>query len=340
VTADAPATLVWIAPDAPDAAATRALATWASVHGVVLQAPRDERPRSLAIDPGIADQVEALLDRARDAIAAREGDAIDRATASAEDLLRVHPELPQAAWLMAEVQRARSTRWRRVLPADPEAAEREWLRAEALDGGRMPGLGETSAASHPPRAELVLALPDPDGARLDGADVPATGLAATRAGLHALVVTAEGAPVWAGWIEVPPGRSTLAIDAPAAPPCSSADTARAGLESETVRADHVRCARWVAVAPGPAPGALRIATCGASQCGPVVVWRAAAPWTGPSPVAPAAGDGRDRRWPAWATWVLAGAGVAVATGIALAASGAFQAAPTETRFVSGGLKNQ
>jgi hypothetical protein len=33
-------------------------------------------------------------------------------------------------------------------------------------------------------------------------------------------------------------------------------------------------------------------------------------------------------------------GVAVATGVALAASGALQSAPTETRFVSGGLKSQ
>jgi hypothetical protein len=32
--------------------------------------------------------------------------------------------------------------------------------------------------------------------------------------------------------------------------------------------------------------------------------------------------------------------VAVAAGIAVAASGALQPAPTETRFVSGGLKNQ
>ena len=110
---------------------------------------------------------------------------------------------------MAEVERARSTRWRRIDPADAEAAEREWVRAEALDGGRMPGLGEVSSASHPADAEVALALPGGDEARLDGRPVPATGVAATRAGPHALVVTADGAPVWAGWIEARPGSFDL-----------------------------------------------------------------------------------------------------------------------------------
>lgn len=338
MTVDAPATLVWIAPDPPDAAESRAIASWAQAHGVDLQPPRDERPRALATEPGVAEQVEDFLDRARDATAAHEGDAIDRATQAAEDLLRAHPELPQAAWLMAEVERARSTRWRRIDPADAEAAEREWVRAEALDGGRLPGLGETGAASHPADAEVTLLLPEDDAARLDGDSVGASGVATTHAGLHALVVTAGGAPVWAGWIEVRAGRSSLAIEAPTATPCSIIDAGRAELSGERVLGERVRCARWVAVARGPAPGALRIASCYGARCGPLLVWREAAPWTGPAPASPSP-DASRARWPGWATWVLAGAGVAVAAGIAVAASGALEAPPTETRFVSGGLKN-
>jgi hypothetical protein len=348
VTADAPATLVWIAPDPPDSAESRAIASWARAHQVELRPPRDEPLPTLVVDavegPAVAEQVEELLDRARDATAAREGPAIDRATQAAEDLLRAHPELPQAAWLMAEVERARSTRWRRVDPPDLEAAEREWIRAEALDGGRMAGLGETSAAAHPADAELTLALPDLDGAQLDGEEVPRTGVVMTHAGPHALVVTAGGAPVWAGWLEVQAGRSTLSIDAPGAAPCSSPDVARATMEGDALRAERVRCARWVAIARDPAPGALRITPCEESRCGPVVVWRDVAPWTGPARDSGRQGErpdaSRGRHWPVWATWVLAGAGVAVAAGLAVAASGALQAAPTETRFVSGGLKNQ
>jgi hypothetical protein len=341
VTGDAPATLVWIAADPPDAAEARALASWARAHAVDLAPPREQAPpQALRVDPGVADEVEDLLDRARDATAARESDAIDRATQAAEDLLRVHPELPQAAWLMAEVERARSTRWRRVDPADTEAAEREWVRAEALDGGRMPGLGEVSATSHPADADVALALPDGDEARLDGQPVPSTGVVATRAGPHALVVIADGAPVWAGWIEAQPGRSTFEVDAPSTAPCSTADAARARLTGETLRAERVRCARWVAAARGPAPGALRIASCEGARCGPLLVWRDVAPWAASQPAAPAADARRARQWPAWATWLVVGAGAAVAAGVAVVASGALQAAPTETRFVSGGLKNQ
>jgi hypothetical protein len=341
VTGDAPATLVWIAADPPDAAEARALASWARAHGGELGPPREQpAPAALRVDPNVADEVEDLLDRARDGTAARESDAIDHATRAAEDLLRAHPELPQAAWLMAEVDRARSTRWRRIDPTDAEAAEREWVRAEALDGGRMAGLGEVSAASHPADAEVALTLPGGDEALLDGRPVPASGVVVTRAGPHDLVVTADGAPVWAGWIEARPGSSAFEIDAPSTAPCSNADVGRAGLEGETLHAERVRCTRWIAAARGPAPGALRIASCEGAQCGPLLVWRDVPPWLATAPAPGVADARRGRQWPAWATWVVAGVGAAVAAGVVLVASGALQAAPTETRFVSNGLKNQ
>jgi hypothetical protein len=69
----------------------------------------------------------------------------------------------------------------------------------------------------------------------------------------------------------------------------------------------------------------------------LIEWNAAAPanwtWT-PPPQHPGGG------WPTWATWGLVGAGAVIATGVVLVASGALQAAPTETRFVSGGIKVQ
>ena len=42
----------------------------------------------------------------------------------------------------------------------------------------------------------------------------------------------------------------------------------------------------------------------------------------------------------WTAWGLVGVGVAVATGVIIMASGALQPAPSETRFVSGGIKKQ
>jgi hypothetical protein len=349
VIADAPATVVWIAPEPPSPAEEQALGRWARASGVTLTAPADRHPPHLAAHLEVAGIVEDLLDRARDAMAARDADAIDRATASAEALLRAHPALPQAAWLMAEVERARATRWRRVAPEDAEAGDRAWMRAQALDGGRVPGIGEVAGATGAPAATITLVFPAGDEARLDGVPVPASASAADRsaapastlAGPHDLVISADGAPVWAGWIEVDPGASRLEVDAPGLVPCSAADVARAssaGLQA----APAVACGSWVAVSRGAQPGSLRIARCGAGRCEAPVEWSESAAWArGTTSTATGSHDrSTGKSWPAWATWALAGAGVALAAGIAIAASGALEAAPSTTRFVTGGLKAQ
>jgi hypothetical protein len=334
------ATVAWIAPTPIDASRAQSLADWAKAHGVTLSLPRDERPASLPFELGAADRVEELLDRARDATAAQDGAGVDRETAEAESILRAHPELPQAAFLMAEVERARATRWRRIAPEDPEAADRDWSRAEALDGGRVAGIAETSAASRPADATLTLVLPGGDQARLDGRD--ATSPASTHAGPHTLVALAAGVPVWAGWIEIPAGTSTVEVDAPGVVPCSTADMERAGLAGDAPLSAGVQCPRWVAAAraAGNDPGAVRVAMCEASRCAPFAPWGETPPWVRPSPRGPLPDEARGRSyWPAWATWTLAGAGVAaLATTITLVAAGVFKSPPTETRFVSGGLK--
>src|SRR5258708_27043978 len=262
---DAPATLVWLAPQPPDTEQSRALSSWGSAHGLRLTEPRDERPPALTLDPRIPDEVEELLDRARDAVAARDGVAVDSALDAAEARLRAHPELPQSAWLMAEVVRGRTTRGRRVPPMDSEAAERSRLRAEALDGGRVPGVAEREGLSTPPAmpATVLLALSSGQQAWLDGAAVAAATDSAipTRAGLHALVVTSGGAPIWAAWIEAPPGSSTGRGDAPDVPPGSSIDVSDARLDANAVTAvaaDPVRSAARVPAAPGNGPPSARV----------------------------------------------------------------------------------
>jgi hypothetical protein len=366
VSGDVPATLVWISPAPPDAAENKALSSWALAHGVTLAAPRDERPPAIAVDLGVAEPVEELLDRARDAIAARDGEGVDRATSTADAWLRAHPELPEAAWLMAEVERARATRWRRIAPEDVEAAGRSWARAEALDGGRIPGIGEIAGAEHAAVATVSLELPGDDDARLDGRPLPRDGagsdravtargttrVVATRAGPHALVVTADGVAVWAGWIEIGPGTSSVAIDAPTSVPCSAAEFANlsnaSNASSATVDASagvdarRIACGAWLAVSPGKEPGTIRIARCEAGRCGPSADWPETSAWARlpPPPVAREHGATSAKRWPVWATWALAGAGVALAAGVVVVASGALQGPPTTTQFVTGGLKSQ
>jgi hypothetical protein len=176
----------------------------------------------------------------------------------------------------------------------------------------------------------------PRGAQawLDGAAVPAT--LTTRAGPHALVVTWRDAPVWAVWLETPAGSSTVRVNAPAPPPCSADDLSRARLASgpEAVDAGGARCPVWIAAVPGGAAGEVRVASCEAERCGPLLPWRAtvAASWSAP-PKRPHAA------WPAWATWSLVGGGAAIAAGVIVLASGALQQPPPpETRFVSGGVQ--
>jgi hypothetical protein len=328
-----------MAPAPPEAEQARALASWARAHGVTLEPPRTESPRPLAVDPHAGDDVERLLDRIRDAIAARDADAADRAIALAESTLRAHPELPQASWMMAEVERARSERLHRLTPVDEEAAERAWMRAEALDGGRLPGVGEHAAAAHPPAATITLEpLPAQATAWLDGrAEAAPGGVVTTRTGLHSLVIAWDDVPVWATWVEAPPGSSTVQVGLAAAAPCSSGDLSSAHVAGGAVEARKVRCGGWVAALPGPSAASVLVATCEADRCGPLLEWDAppVTHWTWTPPAEHATGG-----WPTWATWGLVGAGAVIATGVVLVASGALQAAPTETRFVSGGVKGQ
>jgi hypothetical protein len=333
VTVDAPATVAWLAPEPPDADQSRALASWAHAHGVRLVSPRPASAPVLRIDEHAADEVERALDRARDAIAARDGEGVDRALAAAETLLRAHPELPEAAWQMAEVERTRSARLRRVPPVDENAAERAWGRAAALDGGRAAGVGEQATGATPAAATVNLEITPRDaGAWLDGRPVTRTTVTAS-AGLHLVVVTWGNAPVWAAWIDVAAGSSTVRVDAPASPPCSADDVGRAALVGDAVDAGHVRCGAWVAALPGAASTSVRVATCESGRCGPLLDWHPPTwTWT-PPPERPRQG------WPTWATWGLVGAGAAaVATGVLVVATGALQHPAPETRFVIGGVK--
>jgi hypothetical protein len=326
--ADAP--LVWLAPESPSAEAQRALDSWASARGLRLTKPRGASAPEMAIDFAVAERVEQELERARDAIAAHEGDAADRALDAAEKDLLAHPELPQAAWLLAEVERGRAARWSRIAPIDQERADRAWGRAASLDGGRVSGVGEPKGATLPQVAVTIVAR----GASLtlDGAPVEA-GKAQRAAGAHQVVASRDGRIAWAAWVVFADG-TTVNVPDVAGAACSGDDLAHVRATTDGIDAAGVRCARWIAAVPANEEGRIRVASCERERCGPLLEWRAPRDivWA-PPPV----GDG-PYKWPAWRTWTLVGAGAVAVGVVVIVASGVFAPTHTDTRFVNGGIR--
>jgi hypothetical protein len=340
-TAAAPVVLTvdWATPD-PSVAARASLSEWAEARGVRLADPRTTPHAARAPDLAIGDAVEEELERSRDAITAHDARAADAALAKAEAALHAHPELPQAAWLLAEVLRAETLRSRMLTPRDPAAAARTWARAVALDGGRATGLGESPDADAPVApaegSEVTVDLPmgDPMDVRLDGVLVDARGARAAP-GEHQVTVSRrrDGELAWAGWVTVEHGTPARVV-LPHASPCSAEDVGSARVADGVVEATSVACPDWVFVRErldGPA-GDLTIATCAGAACGTLLDWRVAA-------VGPLLPERRThgKGWPTWATWTLVGAGAAAVTVGSLAAAGVFRPTHDEPVFTTGGL---
>ncbi len=291
----------------------------------------------------VADAVEEGLAAAHDAVSARDLDAADRTLARAEARLRAHPELPNASWLMAEVERGWTSVW--SLPnGDRERAAFGWIRAESLDGGRAPGVGERPAG-HLATMRTSILLEGEDAAsqtsparpraaelRVDGeARVP--GELVLSAGEHQVTVSRDATLVWAEWVSIAEG-ATILIRAPAAAPCSTGDVAKATLSPGGVGARGVVCPRWVAASALAGKKGLLVATCEGGHCGELLEWRIGLPTAGFAPASAEAGSHRSD----WRAWALVGATALIGTAGVLVAAGAFRGSPSSTEFVSGGLR--
>jgi hypothetical protein len=328
------ATVVWVARadgkrDERPREDDRALEEWGRARGVRLLLPGGAVAPTIPVDLSVGDRVEEDLERARDAESALDADLTERLLARAESLLRAHPELPQCAWLMAEVERGWSVRWGRVPPRDSERAAAAWRRARDLDGGRQAGLGEQRAAAIDPDVPFVLSLGGDGEARIDGVRVAPGPLHGT-VGEHQLTVTRERGLVWAGWVTVADG-ATVRVALPSPPACSSEELSRVVLDGGSVRANGVRCERWIVAEPGARDGVVDVATCMFDRCGTLLQWSIGGTGTWVPDARP---DSRFH-WPAWASWTLVGLGAAAITGTTLALTGVFHEAAPNTPFVTG-----
>lgn len=345
-------TVVWLDEGEARDDAARALAAWARARGVHLSPITEPAQRPFAVDPTMADRVEEELDRARDALAAADADATERALARAEGYLRAHPELPQAAWLLAEVQRTWASRWLRLEPRDEARAQAAWQNAEALAGARVAGVGEPSFAPRAPvSARIRLEGASPRArVRVDGLLARAVTTPTTSAtdggvylverppGEHQLTVVVDGEPTFAAWVSIPENAASepaVAVRLPESSSCGASAFAGATQHEGRVQVHGSTCPSWIAAVPTARPGAVLVARCERDACGPLLEWRVEhAPPGPPQRLAPST------TWPRWATWTLAGIGAVTATTVALVATGAFETRPVETRFVAGGVRLQ
>jgi hypothetical protein len=346
-------TVVWVEKAEGRDDALRALRDWGRARGLKVVIPADGPSGSaVKIDFAIADRVEKELDRAREAIAALDADVAERALARADAILREHPELPQAAWLRAEVHRSFAARWTRVEPRDDVRAQNAWQDADALDGGRAAGIGELAV---PPRPKASAALTVQGGgsraivARLDGVELTGTSTEGTLTyavdvppAEHHLVISVDGETAFAAWVAiagVPAGSPKPSIPVRIGDDGACAASSFAGVvrDGNGVRAANVSCDRWVAAAPAERRGTVLVARCERSTCGPFLEWRSEGSFgLGPeTPVVPRGGA-----WPGWATWTAVGVGAVAATTITLIATGVFESRPTEPRFIAGGVRTE
>lgn len=312
--------VVWVNQDAPSRdQAARSLAEWARARGVVLSAPPPARA-PIVPDATVAEAAEKELARA---LSADDDDAASRALGRAEALLRDHPEAPAAPFLRAEISRAWSRL--RLRQGDEAGAAAAWQDAEALDGGRVAGIGEKSVT---PPAKVPLTIRGRGEVTIDGRPPAGTVLP----GEHAIVAKRDGAIVYAAWIAV---RGPLEITIPVSDDaCSLPAFASVKREGDQVLAPGATCPAWIAAVPSE-HGVL-IARCERDACSSLSEWRSPGRdvFVLPPP------DRSRSPLPGWATWTVVGISAATVASVVLVAAGAFESRPVETRFVVGGTKQQ
>ena len=225
--------VVWVGTEAHSEEAARALAEWARARGVVLQEPTPARA-VVAVDASLPDAIEKELARAYEALGADDADAAGRAIGRVDAMSREHPEIPAAPFLRAEMLRAWSRL--RLRLGDEAGAAAAWQDAEALDGGRVAGIGEKHV---PPPAKVPLTIHANADVTVDGR-APAPEV---LPGEHVIVAKRDGAIVHVSWLAVRgPLEVTLPLDGDACRLPAFAHVTRAS-------AAGVTCGAWLMAEP-------------------------------------------------------------------------------------------
>ncbi len=315
------AVLVWLSVSAITPAFRADLAGFAQTRLLRLEAPRENAAAfraGAAYAPDVVAQIEVLLEEARNATASLEQSRALSALEHAERLLRDHPELPQAAWLMAE-QLELTAEVESTAPDGASASVALRKRAAVLEGPRATPFSD-HAASAAPEAPAPHALsadgPEP-GDRLEWDGVLSGVELSAAAGEHHVRVSRNDRLLWAGWITVGESELRVRLPVPETPACSPDDIGAGHFEGgRAIPAAHARCESYV-LARARAGGGIDAALCERAVCGKIVIFQATPPGATTATTATA-----EHGWPRWATYGAIAAGV-VTTGIVLWRVGVF-----------------
>jgi hypothetical protein len=303
------------------------LQSWATSRNVRLTAPAPPHTTALVYDTTLPDRIERLIERARiEAGSHDERSALIHVREARTELER-HPELPQAAWLMAEALLLEAT----VHATYPERERiTRRLRSEAalLEGQRAQVHGTAPALRATSAEQLRVTI----GGTHAGDVIYVNGVRApselvTNRGTHHIRVTRGARAIWSGWVEVG-GKARLELPVPEPAACSRDDLRVAHITASGVAiAGPVRCARWAVARPAKG-GGIEIAECRHARCSAFTEWRASMGrfYEGP-PQEPRPADA-----PPVLPWVIASVGAAALTGLVLWQAGVFDG-PGEPRTV-------
>ncbi len=302
------------------------LADFARQKRITLVAPA---PTRVAPYPAYRSELvldlEGRLDEARTLASSLDEERALALLAGIERDIVEHPELPQAAWLLAEHHRIAADVRSGDAGADDQAAALSHA-AVVLEGRRAPAFGanpDTAAASEPSVRVRVRDLTARDDLEIDGESGGSDRRVA--AGVHQVRVLRDGDLVFAGWARLG-AEPAVTLGLPPLVPCSEQDLAHVGTTASAVRLSHpVACPHWFVARPRA--GGLELASCQQGTCSGFT------PLVEPKP--------SPRAFPAWATAALVGAGAVAAGVISLWAAGGFEREPTpapRTVFVYRGLR--
>jgi len=281
-----------------------------------LEAPRENAAayHTSAYAPDAVAQIESSLEEARKAAAALEQGRAKDALERAERVLREHPELPQSAWLMAEILE-QSAELENSAPDGADASRALRKRAAALEGPRAFPFSDRAPEREPEleatRSVRIEGLEPGDELEWDGThgETPVM----TEAGEHHARVARGGRLLWAGWLELASGATNIRLPVPETVACSTDDIGRGHFANgRAIAAPHARCESYVLARARV--GGIEAALCERERCGNVVIWEHR------QTEAPAASPPKKQLWP---YAIAASVGALAVTSIALWRAGVF-----------------